>query len=71
MARTERAVFAINEACAERLPNGKVMKNGDERVAEGLKIEAVPAYNLEHRRDTGLPFHPKGGGNAGADDPEH
>lgn len=47
------------------------MKNGDERVVEGLKIEAVPAYNLEHRRDTGLPFHPKGGGNAGADDPGH
>ena len=71
MARTERAVFAINEACAERLPNGKVMKNCDERVVEGLKIEAVPAYNPEHRRDTGLPFHPKGGGNAGADDPGH
>ena len=47
------------------------MKNCDERVVEGLKIEAVPAYNPEHRRDTGLPFHPKGGGNAGADDPGH
>ena len=30
---------------------------------DGLKIEAVPAYNLLHKRDTGQPFHPRGAGN--------
>ena len=29
----------------------------------GLTIEAVPAYNLVHKRDNGEPFHPKGQGN--------
>ena len=28
-----------------------------------LKIEAIPAYNLVHKRDNGQPFHPKGVGN--------
>ena len=39
------------------------MKNGDIRIVKGLTIEAVPAYNLVHKRDNGQPFHPKGQGN--------
>ena len=39
-----------------------VMNNGDTKVIEGLKIEAVPAYNIIHKQD-GQPFHPKGIGN--------
>jgi L-ascorbate metabolism protein UlaG (beta-lactamase superfamily) len=39
------------------------MNNGDVKTVEGLKIEAVPAYNIVHKRDTGQPFHPKGIGN--------
>ena len=30
----------------------------------GFKIEAHPAYNLVHMRDSGQPFHPKGEGNS-------
>jgi L-ascorbate metabolism protein UlaG (beta-lactamase superfamily) len=33
------------------------------KTVAGLKIEAVPAYNLVHKRDNGRPFHPKGEGN--------
>lgn len=40
-----------------------VMKNGDTQTVEGLKIEAVPAYNIKHMREPGKPFHPKGVGN--------
>ncbi|MFW5798936.1 MAG: MBL fold metallo-hydrolase [Planctomycetota bacterium] len=40
-----------------------VMKNGDVKTVEGIKIEAVPAYNLRHMRRPGQPFHPKGQGN--------
>jgi L-ascorbate metabolism protein UlaG (beta-lactamase superfamily) len=29
----------------------------------GLKIEAVPAYNIVHKRSSGQPFHPRGVGN--------
>jgi L-ascorbate metabolism protein UlaG (beta-lactamase superfamily) len=32
-------------------------------VVKGLTIEAVPAYNIEHMRSPGNPFHPKGVGN--------
>ena len=39
------------------------MKNGDIKTVAGLKIEAVPAYNLVHKRSSGVPFHPKGVGN--------
>lgn len=39
------------------------MQNGDVKTVDGLKIEAVPAYNLVHMRSEGVPFHPKGNGN--------
>ena len=39
------------------------MKNGDEETINGIKIEAVPAYNIEHMRSPGVPYHPKGDGN--------
>lgn len=37
-----------------------VMGNGEAKEVRGIKIEAVPAYNLLHKRDNGEPFHPKG-----------
>ncbi len=40
-----------------------VMKNGDTQTVDGLKIEAVPAYNIKHMMAPGKPFHPKGVGN--------
>ena len=39
------------------------MRNGDVKTIKGIKIEAVPAYNIVHKRDNGEPFHPKGAGN--------
>ena len=39
------------------------MKNGDEKTVAGFKIEAVPAYNIVHKRQGDQPFHPKGDGN--------
>ena len=39
------------------------MKNGEKQTVRGLPIEAVPAYNIVHMRDSGQPFHPKGIGN--------
>jgi L-ascorbate metabolism protein UlaG (beta-lactamase superfamily) len=49
--------------CAEKYPKGKVMANGEVRKEAGITIEAVPAYNLVHKRPDGTPFHPKGEGN--------
>jgi len=33
------------------------------RTIMGITVEAVPAYNLVHKRDDGGVFHPKGEGN--------
>jgi L-ascorbate metabolism protein UlaG (beta-lactamase superfamily) len=36
------------------------MKNGDVKTIGEIQIEAVPAYNLVHMRESGEPFHIKG-----------
>ena len=53
----------LTQACYDEISMGEVMKNGDSKTYKGIKIEAVPAYNVAHTRDNGEPFHPKGTGN--------
>lgn len=52
-----------SESCLQQLDDGIVMKNGESKEVMGFIIDAVPAYNLLHKRDSGEPFHPKGVGN--------
>ena len=61
--RTEKTKMVLTEACSKQVKNGIIMKNGDVQTVSGLNIEAVPAYNLVHKRDNGQPFHGKGIGN--------
>lgn len=61
--RKEGTILVYTEACAETIPGGIVMRNGDARTEQGVEIEAVPAYNVAHKRPSGDPFHPKGRGN--------
>lgn len=61
--RKEGTNLVLTEACAERVDGGVVMLNGDVKTIQGLKIEAVPAYNIVHKRSGGIPYHPKGQGN--------
>lgn len=58
--RTDKTVLLIPDSLAQRVQGGTIMKNGDVKTIEGLKIEAVPAYNLVHMRSEGNPYHPKG-----------
>ncbi|OGP67024.1 MAG: metal-dependent hydrolase [Deltaproteobacteria bacterium RBG_19FT_COMBO_43_11] len=60
MAKTK---IVANENVAKQLSKIIMMKNGDIQILEGFRIEAVPAYNIEHMRTPGVPFHPKGAGN--------
>jgi L-ascorbate metabolism protein UlaG (beta-lactamase superfamily) len=62
--RREQTRVVLTEACAEKVAGGTVMKNGDVLTIQGIKIEAVPAYNIVHKRPSGEPFHPKGRGNS-------
>lgn len=61
--RTDKSVVVLTEKCEGRIAGGIVMKNGDVEAVAGLKIEAVPAYNIVNMRSEGNPFHPKGEGN--------
>ena len=61
--RSSNTVVVLAAACTEKVTGGLVMKNGDVQTVAGVKVEAVPAYNLVHKRDDGTPFHPKGVGN--------
>ena len=61
--RTEDTKVVLTKTCAEKISDGIVMKNGDVKTVLGLKIHAVPAYNIVHKRSSGDPYHPKGRGN--------
>ena len=63
MVRKEGTVVIAPEKSAGALTGAVVMKDGDTREAAGMKIEAVPAYNLVHKRQSGEPYHPRGTGN--------
>ena len=61
--RTPATVLVMNPAGARQVNGGIVMHNGDVQTVAGLSVEAVPAYNILHKREDGQPFHPKGVGN--------
>ncbi len=51
------------EFISQQRDDGKVFKNGDSGEIDGVLIEAVPAYNIVHKRENGEHYHPKGRGN--------
>jgi L-ascorbate metabolism protein UlaG (beta-lactamase superfamily) len=61
--RKEGTTVLLPEKCSAAVAGGTVMKNGDVRTVDGLRIEAVPAYNIVHKRPSGEPFHARGDGN--------
>lgn len=61
--REKETICIATEKAAEKISGATVMKNGDVRTERGIRIEAVPAYNLVHKRENGQPYHPKGQGN--------
>ena len=63
--RTPETVVICNEKSSARIEDARVFNNGDSydiATTDGDKItvEAVPAYNIEHERSPGNPFHPRG-----------
>jgi L-ascorbate metabolism protein UlaG (beta-lactamase superfamily) len=61
--KTGKTKIILTKKCGETVTGGIIMANGDIKTVNGLKIEAVAAYNLVHKRGSGDPFHPKGEGN--------
>lgn len=63
MIRKESTDLILTETCSSQIKDGTVMGNGDSDSFQGIKVEAVPAYNIKHMRGPGAPYHPKGQGN--------
>jgi L-ascorbate metabolism protein UlaG (beta-lactamase superfamily) len=61
--KKDKTKIIAPQKCADQIGKCLVMANGDSKIIDGLKIEAVPAYNLVHKRESGEPFHVKGEGN--------
>lgn len=59
----EGTIVVLSRSCEGRVAGAIVMENGETRTEAGLRIEAVPAYNLVHMRSSGQPYHAKGDGN--------
>ncbi len=61
--RKDTTSIVVGSKCAGKVNGAIVLHNGDSRSLSGIRIEAVPAYNVAHERAPGVPFHPKGNGN--------
>ncbi|MBN2103596.1 MBL fold metallo-hydrolase [bacterium] len=61
--RTDSTELICTQLCSEQIEGGIIMKNGDIRTINGIPVEAVPMYNIVHKRDNGEPYHVKGEGN--------
>jgi L-ascorbate metabolism protein UlaG (beta-lactamase superfamily) len=62
-ARKESTMILLSAPCAPKVLGSVIMKNGDARTIGDITIDAVPAYNIVHVRQPGVPFHAKGWGN--------
>ena len=61
--RTDSTTVVVGPRCGAQVPGAVVLHNGDSRAVKGIRVEAVPAYNVVHVRSPGVPFHGKGEGN--------
>ncbi len=61
--RTPATEIVLTEKCAARVTGATVLKNGEAKIVKGIRVEAVPAYNIMHMRSAGIPFHAQGDGN--------
>ena len=61
----EGTSIILTEKCMAqaKIEGAIIMANGGEKTVQGIRIEAVPAYNIKHMRSGNTPFHPKGEGN--------
>ena len=61
--RKESTVLVVPAAAADKVDGEIVMANGETQEQAGIRIEAVPMYNLKRGPEEGGLFHEKGRGN--------
>jgi L-ascorbate metabolism protein UlaG (beta-lactamase superfamily) len=61
--RKKDAIVIAPKNCASRIGgNVRTIKPGEEITVDGVRIEAVEAYNIKRFKPSGKPWHPKGYG---------
>lgn len=62
MIREPDTVILTTQKCAEGIPKNHVetVSPGEVREFNGLRIQAVEAYNFKRFRSPGVPYHPRG-----------
>ncbi|TRX58868.1 MBL fold metallo-hydrolase [Fulvivirga sp. M361] len=58
--RKDGTTLIQTQLAKEKLGDGIVLNNGEKTMYKNIEIEAIPAYNLVHKRNNGEFFHPKG-----------
>lgn len=61
--RKAETVIVASRKAGANIDGAVLLRNGESASQVGIKIDAVPAYNIEHMRSPGTPFHPRGEGN--------
>lgn len=61
--KTPKTLVIASKSCYNELKYGEVISNGQKAQPFGLAVEAVPAYNIIHKRANGTLYHPKGRSN--------
>ena len=64
MLKKDTTKFVAPQVVADKLPGATVMKNGEAKEFDGIRVEAIPMYNLKRGPSEGKFFHDKGRGNA-------
>ena len=58
--KTEKTRIITTQLAIDKLVYGELLENGKSIQIDDILIEAIPAYNLVHKRENGEFFHPKG-----------
>ena len=61
--RKDGTLFAASRKAAAQLEGAVALRNGESATLLGIRVDAVPAYNIVGMRSLGTPFHPRGEGN--------
>jgi len=55
----DTTIVTVATAVAKLKGDIQIVRPGDTVVVNGIKVESVPAYNVNKFRSPGVPFHPK------------
>jgi L-ascorbate metabolism protein UlaG (beta-lactamase superfamily) len=63
--KEDTIIVTVAAAAANLAGDVRVVKPGDRLTVRGMEVEAVPAYNVNKFRSSGVPFHPRESGHVG------